>query len=49
VVPLQLKTGTLAQQGKLTATTETHHLDDINQVLQRLEHGLVKGRAVVVP
>ena len=39
----------LAQQGKLTATTETHRLDDINQVLQRLEHGLVQGRAVVVP
>jgi propanol-preferring alcohol dehydrogenase len=39
----------LAQQGKLTATTETHQLDDINQVLQRLEHGLVQGRAVVVP
>jgi alcohol dehydrogenase, propanol-preferring len=40
---------TLAQQGKLTATTETHRLDDINQVLERLEHGLVEGRAVVVP
>ena len=31
----------LAQQGKLTAATETHRLDDINQVLERLEHGLV--------
>jgi propanol-preferring alcohol dehydrogenase len=39
----------LAQQGKLTAATETHRLDDINQVLERLEHGLVEGRAVVVP
>ena len=39
----------LAQQGKLTAATETHRLDDINQVLDRLEHGLVEGRAVVVP
>ena len=39
----------LAQQGKLTATTETHRLDDINQVLQRLEHGQVQGRAVVMP
>jgi propanol-preferring alcohol dehydrogenase len=39
----------LAQQGKLTATTESHRLDDINQVLERLEHGLVEGRAVVVP
>jgi propanol-preferring alcohol dehydrogenase len=39
----------LAQQGKLTSTTETHPLDDINQVLHRLEHGLVEGRAVVVP
>jgi len=40
---------TLAQQGKLTATTESHRLDDINRVLERLEHGLVEGRAVVVP
>jgi propanol-preferring alcohol dehydrogenase len=39
----------LAQEGKLTATTESHRLDDINQVLERLEHGLVQGRAVVVP
>ncbi|MFY9999859.1 MAG: NAD(P)-dependent alcohol dehydrogenase [Trebonia sp.] len=39
----------LAQQGKLTAATETHRLDDINQVLERLELGLVEGRAVVVP
>ena len=39
----------LAQQGKVTAATETHRLDDINQVLERLEHGLVEGRAVVVP
>jgi len=39
----------LAQEGKLTATTESHRLDDINQVLERLEHGLVEGRAVVVP
>jgi propanol-preferring alcohol dehydrogenase len=39
----------LAQQGKLTAATESHRLDDINQVLERLEHGLVEGRAVVVP
>jgi D-arabinose 1-dehydrogenase-like Zn-dependent alcohol dehydrogenase len=40
---------TLAQQGKVTATTESHRLDDINQVLERLEHGLVEGRAVIVP
>jgi hypothetical protein len=39
----------LAQEGKLTAATESHRLDDINQVLERLEHGLVEGRAVVVP
>jgi alcohol dehydrogenase, propanol-preferring len=39
----------LAQEGKLTATTESHRLDDINEVLKRLEHGLVEGRAVVVP
>jgi propanol-preferring alcohol dehydrogenase len=39
----------LAQQDKLAAATETHQLDDINQVLERLEHGLVEGRAVVVP
>ncbi len=40
---------TLARQGKLTATTESHRLDDIDQVLERIEHGLVNGRAVVVP
>ena len=39
----------LAQEGKLTAATESHRLDDINEVLERLEHGLVEGRAVVVP
>jgi propanol-preferring alcohol dehydrogenase len=39
----------LAQEGKLTATTEAHRLDDINEVMERLEHGLVEGRAVVVP
>lgn len=39
----------LAQAGKLTAITESHRLDDINEVLKRLEHGLVEGRAVVVP
>jgi alcohol dehydrogenase, propanol-preferring len=40
---------TLAQQGKIAATTESHRLDDINQVLERLEHGRVEGRAVIVP
>jgi propanol-preferring alcohol dehydrogenase len=39
----------LAQAGKLAATTESHRLDDVNEVLERLEHGLVEGRAVVVP
>jgi len=39
----------LAQQDKLTAATESHRLDDINQVMERLQHGLVEGRAVVVP
>jgi propanol-preferring alcohol dehydrogenase len=39
----------LAQAGKLTATTESHPLDDINEVLHRLDRGLVEGRAVVVP
>jgi alcohol dehydrogenase, propanol-preferring len=39
----------LAQRGKLTAATESHKLDNINQVLERLERGLVEGRAVVVP
>jgi D-arabinose 1-dehydrogenase-like Zn-dependent alcohol dehydrogenase len=39
----------LAQEGKLTAATESHRLDDINEVLDGLEHGLVEGRAVVVP
>jgi alcohol dehydrogenase, propanol-preferring len=40
---------TLAQQGKIAATTESHRLDDINRVLERLEHGRVEGRAVIVP
>jgi propanol-preferring alcohol dehydrogenase len=39
----------LAQEGKLTAATESHRLDDINGVLERLEHGLIEGRAVIVP
>jgi alcohol dehydrogenase, propanol-preferring len=39
----------LAQEGRLTATTESHRLDDINEALKRLEHGLVEGRAAVVP
>jgi propanol-preferring alcohol dehydrogenase len=39
----------LAQAGKLADTTETHPLDDINQVFEALEAGHIQGRAVLVP
>jgi propanol-preferring alcohol dehydrogenase len=39
----------LARAGRLTATVERHPLDDINQVMDRLEAGQVQGRAVVTP
>lgn len=39
----------LAQAGKIVTTTERHRLDDINEVFDRLEHGRIQGRGVVVP
>lgn len=39
----------LAQSGKLITTTERHGLDDINEVFERLEHGQIQGRGVVIP
>jgi alcohol dehydrogenase, propanol-preferring len=39
----------LARAGQLTATTESHPLAAINEVMDRLEAGQVEGRAVVIP
>lgn len=39
----------LARQGLLTIDVERHPLSDINAVFERLEHGGVTGRAVLVP
>ena len=36
-------------RGKITLKTETHSLDDVNEVLGRLREGDVTGRAVLVP
>jgi D-arabinose 1-dehydrogenase-like Zn-dependent alcohol dehydrogenase len=36
-------------RGELTLRTETHPLDDVNDVLDRLRQGEVTGRAVLVP
>jgi D-arabinose 1-dehydrogenase-like Zn-dependent alcohol dehydrogenase len=36
-------------QGKVELRTETHRLDDVNDVLQQLRDGEVTGRAVLVP
>jgi NAD+-dependent secondary alcohol dehydrogenase Adh1 len=35
--------------GRLTLKTETHPLEDVNEVLKRLREGDVTGRAVLVP
>jgi NAD+-dependent secondary alcohol dehydrogenase Adh1 len=35
--------------GKVTLKTETHSLDDVNDVLGRLRDGEITGRAVLVP
>src|SRR3954453_15575190 len=35
--------------GKITLKTETHPLDDVNTVLDRLREGDITGRAVLVP
>lgn len=39
----------LARQGRLVSTIETHPLSDVNDVFDRLERGLIIGRAVLVP
>ncbi len=39
----------LAATGRLSFHVETHSLDDINDVFDRLEHGQILGRAVLVP
>jgi NAD+-dependent secondary alcohol dehydrogenase Adh1 len=36
-------------QGRVELRTETHSLDDVNEVLQKLRDGEVTGRAVLVP
>jgi NAD+-dependent secondary alcohol dehydrogenase Adh1 len=36
-------------RGGLTLRTETHSLEDVNEVLDRLREGGVTGRAVLVP
>jgi NAD+-dependent secondary alcohol dehydrogenase Adh1 len=36
-------------RGELTLRTETHPLDDVNDVLDRLRQGEITGRAVLVP
>jgi NAD+-dependent secondary alcohol dehydrogenase Adh1 len=39
----------LHARGKLTLKTETHPLEDVNDVLAKLREGEVTGRAVLVP
>jgi NAD+-dependent secondary alcohol dehydrogenase Adh1 len=39
----------LHARGRLTLKTETHALEDINEVLGRLREGDITGRAVLVP
>ena len=39
----------LAAAGKVKAVTETHRLDEANQILRNLKNGEVKARAVLVP
>lgn len=39
----------LALDGKVSVATERHALDEVNEVLERLEKGEVLGRAVLVP
>ena len=35
--------------GKITLKTETHPLDDVNEILGRLREGDITGRAVLLP
>ena len=39
----------LHARGKLTLKTETHRLEDVNDVLAKLREGEVTGRAVLIP
>jgi D-arabinose 1-dehydrogenase-like Zn-dependent alcohol dehydrogenase len=39
----------LVEEGEVELRTSRHSLDDINEVAERLEHGEIEGRAVVVP
>jgi D-arabinose 1-dehydrogenase-like Zn-dependent alcohol dehydrogenase len=39
----------LQASGRLTLKTETHPLEDVNEVLAKLRDGDVTGRAVLVP
>jgi NAD+-dependent secondary alcohol dehydrogenase Adh1 len=39
----------LHARGVLTLKTETHPLDEVNDVLDRLREGEITGRAVLVP
>jgi D-arabinose 1-dehydrogenase-like Zn-dependent alcohol dehydrogenase len=36
-------------EGKVTLRSETHPLDDVNDVLEQLREGELTGRAVLVP
>jgi D-arabinose 1-dehydrogenase-like Zn-dependent alcohol dehydrogenase len=39
----------LHARGKLTLKTETHRLEDVNDVVAKLREGEVTGRAVLTP
>jgi alcohol dehydrogenase, propanol-preferring len=39
----------LQARGDVTLRTETHPLEDVNEVLDKLREGEVTGRAVLVP
>ena len=39
----------LHARGEITLRTETHPLDEVNEVLDRLREGEITGRAVLVP
>jgi D-arabinose 1-dehydrogenase-like Zn-dependent alcohol dehydrogenase len=39
----------LHARGKLILKTETHRLEDVNDVLAKLREGEVTGRAVLTP
>jgi NAD+-dependent secondary alcohol dehydrogenase Adh1 len=39
----------LAAQGRVHLLTQTYGLDDINQAVDDLHHGRIRGRGVIVP